>query len=167
MNINWNDPNFVAMLQSPLYLGLAAGIVLILIAALWLALRPKKAPPIATRRDLDSVGSLPNTVSPDALQGGLQHMPLPDLLQFLAQGRRTGSLEISSGRRAGMIRMVLGMVVHAEYRRTEDLEALYGLLGMETGDFVFTPSAPPDYPVSGREVVDILMLWLSRKEVAR
>jgi len=94
-------------------------------------------------------------------------MPLPDLLQFLAQGRRTGTLEINSGRREGVVHLVQGMVVRAEYRRTDDLDALFGMLSLETGDFVFTPTVAPDYPVNGREVVDILMLWLSRKDATR
>ena len=94
-------------------------------------------------------------------------MPLPDLLQFLAQGRRTGTLEINSGRRSGSIQLVQGMVLSAEYRRTSDLDALFGMLSLETGDFVFSPTTPPDYPVSGREVVDILMLWLSRKDAGK
>lgn len=94
-------------------------------------------------------------------------MPLPDLLQFLAQGRRTGRLEIKSGRREGSVQLVQGMVVHSDYRRSTDLDAMFEMLSLDTGDFVFTPSTPPDYAVNGREVVDILMLWLSRKDATR
>lgn len=129
--------------------------------------RKSKARALASRvpqQMLDARFLAAPQTSPEGLQGGLKHMPLPDLLQFLAQGRRTGTLEITSGRRGGLIRLVQGMVVHAEYRRTDDLDALFGLLAMETGDFVFSPTTPPDYQVSGREVVDILMLWLSRKD---
>lgn len=164
---------FLSALPFPPIVVVVAGAVLIvfLVAMLWAFAsgrgRRSKAKALASRTPaqvLDARLLATPQTSPDSLQGGLKHMPLPDLLQFLAQGRRTGTLEISSGRRGGLIRLVQGMVVHAEYRRTEDLDALFGLLTMETGDFVFTPTTPPDYQVSGREVVDILMLWLSRKD---
>lgn len=97
------------------------------------------------------------------LRGGFEQLPLPDLLQYLASSRRTGTLLISSGRRSGTIRMVQGMVASAEYRRSVDLDALFEMLSMQIGDFVFRPEQDPgDEAVSGREVLDILMLWLSR-----
>lgn len=151
--------------------GGALSLLIVVIVVIWSTIRKRrrkaKAKAKASRTPqtvLDARFLASPQTSPDGLQGGLKHMPLPDLLQFLAQGRRTGTLEITSGRRGGLIRLVQGMVVHAEYRRTEDLDAMFGLLTMETGDFVFTPTTPPDYQVSGREVVDILMLWLSRKD---
>jgi len=155
---------------SPLHLALAAAGFGAILLFLWVALRKPASPPLSHR----SPESQPRPAlreaaetSPETLHGGLRHMPLPDLLQFLAQGRRTGTLDISSGRRAGQIHMVEGLIVHADYRRTHDLDALFGLLALETGDFVFTPGTPPEYAVSGREVVDILMLWLSRKDSPR
>lgn len=161
-------------LLTPLNIGLVAGgLLLLLILVVILLLHHNRSLRLVTpsqREPMDVIASrLRDTgpTSPDALQGGLRHMPLPDLLQFLAQGRRTGDLEINSGRREGIIRLVQGMVVHAEYRRTLDLEALFGMLSLESGDFVFTPTTAPDYQVHGREVVDILMLWLSRKDTTR
>lgn len=165
-------PFLSALPFPPILVVLAAALlVIVLVATLWVSASRRrsrsKAKALASRTPpqvLDARFLAAPQTSPDGLQGGLKHMPLPDLLQFLAQGRRTGTLEITSGRRGGLIRLVQGMVVHAEYRRTEDLDAMFGLLTMETGDFVFTPTHPPDYQVSGREVVDILMLWLSRKD---
>lgn len=91
-------------------------------------------------------------------------MALADLLQFLAQGGHTGSLQITSGRRSGTIRLVQGLVIHAEFRREQDLEALFELLSLQIGDFHFRFESPPTEPVRGREVVDILMLWLNAKD---
>lgn len=167
-----NHPLLSSLVVTPVQVALAASVLAVLVVLLvWIPTRRRrrrsKAKALASRAPqqvLDARFLASPQTSPDGLQGGLKHMPLPDLLQFLAQGRRTGTLELTSGRRGGLIRLVQGMVVHAEYRRTEDLDALYGLLAMETGDFVFTPTTPPDYQVSGREVVDILMLWLSRKD---
>jgi len=152
-------------------LGIALGVVALLMFAIaWWSRRRRRRGRKSSRKPGESATmrmEIAGTLSPDALQGGLRHMPLPDLLQFLAQGRRTGSLEIKSGRREGLVRLVLGMVVHAEFRRVQDLDALFEMLSLDTGDFVFTPTTPPDYPVSGREVVDILMLWLARKDTTR
>lgn len=159
---------------APIHMAIGGAVVALLLLIAWILVargRSKRNRNTARRDPLDLVAAtrLADTgpSSPDSLQGGLRHMPLPDLLQFLAQGRRSGNLEIKSGRREGAIRLVQGMVIHSEYRRTQDLDALFEMLSLETGDFVFTPNDPPDYPVSGREVVDILMLWLSRKDASR
>lgn len=155
---------------SPIHIGLAIAALAILVFSLWFFLRRPSHDQLS-RRDPEPLLKAGNRsgiqASPEGLQGGLKHMPLPDLLQFLAQGRRTGTLDIASGRRTGLVRLVQGMIVHAEFRRHQDLDALFGMLALETGDFAFTPTPPPTYPVSGREVVDVLMLWLSRKESAR
>jgi len=103
----------------------------------------------------------------EVLSGGLQHMALADLLQFLAQGGHTGTLQLTSGRRSGTIRLVQGLVVHSEFRRQFDLDALFELLSLEIGDFRFQFEPQPTEPVRGREVVDILMLWLEAKEESK
>lgn len=165
----WNSIPPLAWPPAPVHLAMA-GVVFVLLLGLLLLMRPKRrrvAAKPARRHPIPVTSVDSGPISPDALQGGLKHMPLPDLLQFLAQGQRTGTLEIKSGRREGLIRLVQGMVVHSEFRRSLDLDALFEMLTLETGDFVFTPTTPPDYGVNGREVVDILMLWLSRKDSSR
>ena len=98
------------------------------------------------------------------MAGALQQLALADLLQFLAQGGHTGTLRLDSGRRTGSIRLVQGLVTTAEFRRDRDLPALFQMLSLEIGDFHFRFEPPPPEPVRGREVVDILMLWLAGKE---
>lgn len=155
------NPNFAA--------AIAIGIVLVALVV-WLvsnaASRKKSA-----RYRADVPAALPGTVTrdprPEVMAGGLQHMALADLLQFLAQGGHTGTLQITSGRRTGIVRIVQGLVIHAEYRREQDLEAMYQLLSLGIGDFRFKFEDPPGEPVRGHEVVDILMLWLSHKEEPR
>ena len=63
--------------------------------------------------------------------------------------------------------MVQGLVIHSEYRRKQDLDAMYELLSLTIGDFRFRFETPPNEPVRGREVVDILMLWLAHKEESK
>ncbi|HXP89600.1 MAG TPA: DUF4388 domain-containing protein [Fibrobacteria bacterium] len=98
------------------------------------------------------------------MAGALQQLALADLLQFLAQGGHTGTLRLDSGRRTGSIRLVQGLVTTAEFRRDRDLPALFQMLSLEIGDFHFRFEPTPPEPVRGREVVDILMLWLAGKE---
>ena len=147
----------------PLYAATAVGLVL-LVAIAWIVFRlvssPKARDAAAAPRD-HTLREIPRS---DVMAGGLAHMALADLLQFLAQGGHSGTLEIDSGRRSGTIRLVQGLVTHAEFRREQDLDAMFELLSLKIGDFRFRFETPPDQPVRGREVVDILMLWLSRKE---
>ncbi|HNY31462.1 MAG TPA: DUF4388 domain-containing protein [Fibrobacteria bacterium] len=144
-------------------LAISIGIALLVVGIPALALlrlpkkRPATAPPRSARKPA------PETSKKD-LDGALQHMALADLLQFLAQGGQSGTLTISSGRRTGTIRLVQGLVTDAEFRRERDLPALFKLLSLEIGDFHFRFEPPPPEHVRGREVVDILMLWLSAKD---
>ncbi|MBK8803857.1 MAG: DUF4388 domain-containing protein [Fibrobacteres bacterium] len=148
-------------------LAFSIGIALVLVVgilALALMRWPQKAPPAKLRQT--SRKPAPEASKTD-LDGALQHMALADLLQFLAQGGQSGTLTISSGRRAGTIRLVQGLVTDAEFRRERDLSALFKLLSLEIGDFHFRFEPPPPEHVRGREVVDILMLWLSAKDDGR
>lgn len=140
-------------------------VVVVGIPALALMRWPRKAPAPATRKSARKVAA-PEASKTD-LDGALQHMALADLLQFLAQGGQSGILTISSGRRTGTIRLVQGLVTDAEFRRERDLSALFKLLSLEIGDFHFRFEPPPPEHVRGREVVDILMLWLSAKDDGR
>lgn len=149
-------------------LAISIGIALVLVVgipALALMRWPKKTPQNQPRQTPRKT-VVPETSKTD-LDGALQHMALADLLQFLAQGGQSGILTISSGRRAGTIRLVQGLVTDAEFRRERDLSALFKLLSLEIGDFHFRFEPPPPEHVRGREVVDILMLWLSAKDDPR
>lgn len=155
------NPNLVA--------AIAVGAVLLALVG-WLVSRIASGRKRASRK-AEAPAALPGTVRrdprPEVMAGGLQHMALADLLQFLAQGGHTGTLQITSGRRTGIVKLVQGLVIHAEFRRELDLEAMYLLLSLSIGDFRFKFEEPPGEPVRGHEVVDILMLWLARKEEQR
>jgi hypothetical protein len=128
------------------------------------ALRPRKP-----RRDADPPLPLHQPAFrgiPDMV-GALQQLALADLLQFLAQGAHSGVLRIDTGRRTGTIRLIQGLVTASDFRRQQDLPALFQMLSLEIGDFRFHFEPPPTEPVRGREVVDVLMLWLASKEDPR
>src|SRR6185436_736216 len=98
------------------------------------------------------------------LQGNLAQTPLHDVLQYLSLGRKSGILEVTSGRRAGRIVLRDGRVCKSSYRGKEAMEAAFLLMDLPDGDFEFYEQAledPASHPAM--EVVDIIMLWMDRK----
>jgi CheY-like chemotaxis protein len=70
-------------------------------------------------------------------RGDLKHVPIADLLQLLSMNRRTGTLSLITSGGAGEIRLSLGQIADAVYRRLEGEKALYRLLGETDGSFQF------------------------------
>ncbi|MDQ3002462.1 MAG: DUF4388 domain-containing protein [Fibrobacterota bacterium] len=98
------------------------------------------------------------------LQGNLGQTPLHDLLQYLALGRKSGILELVSGRRTGRIILKDGRVYKDSYRGMDGLEAMFMMMDLAEGDFEFYEQTLEDsVTYSGLEVVDIIMLWMDRK----
>ena len=98
------------------------------------------------------------------LQGNLAQTPLHDLLQYLALGRKSGILELVSGRRTGRIVIKDGRVYKNSYRGKDGMEAMFMMLDLAEGDFEFYEQTLEDsVSFSGLEVVDIIMLWMDRK----
>lgn len=100
------------------------------------------------------------------LQGNLAQTPLHDLLQYLALGRKSGMLELACGRRTGRILLCQGKIGRSAYRGKDGMEAAFLMMDLTEGDFEFyetpqaqaEPAAPPLL-----EVVDVIMVWMSRK----
>lgn len=98
------------------------------------------------------------------LQGNLGQTPLHDLLQYLALGRKSGILELVSGRRAGRMILKEGKVCKNSYRGKEGMDAMFLMMDLTQGDFEFYEQVLEEAPPSdGLEVVDIIMLWMDRK----
>lgn len=98
------------------------------------------------------------------LQGNLAQTPLHDLMQFLALGRKSGVLEVASGRRTGRMVLGEGKVQKAAYRGKEGIDAAFLMLDLADGDFEFYESARAEAVMQAPlEVVDIIMLWMARK----
>ncbi|MBK7398723.1 MAG: DUF4388 domain-containing protein [Myxococcales bacterium] len=77
------------------------------------------------------------------VRGDLAQIPLPDLLQLLSMGKKTGTLTVTTGTGGGELRLHDGEVVDAMFRRTEGLKAVIRLLGERDGAFHFAPDASP------------------------
>jgi response regulator RpfG family c-di-GMP phosphodiesterase len=74
------------------------------------------------------------------VNGSLSEMGLPDMVQVLWHGRKTGSLRIRSGQTTGEIHFVNGNVYNALWRELRGEEAFYEMLGLVDGDFSLDPN---------------------------
>lgn len=73
------------------------------------------------------------------VSGSLQEMSLPDMVQVLWHGRKTGSLKIHSGADSGEIHFVEGTIYNALFGTLRGEEAFYAMLKLSDGDFSLDP----------------------------
>jgi response regulator RpfG family c-di-GMP phosphodiesterase len=80
------------------------------------------------------------------VSGSLAEMGLPDMVQVLWHGRKTGALRIRSKAGAGEIHFVNGAIFNALHGTQRGEDAFYTMLGLAQGDFVLDPNfvAPQD-----------------------
>lgn len=108
---------------------------------------------------------------PLALQGTLSQVPVHDFLQFLAQGGRTGLLEVISGRRHGYARLQEGQIVFSVFRGRHGLTALHAMLSLTEGDYEFIEGhevalpaqVEPGPPQSPLDVIEVLLQWEAKR----
>jgi hypothetical protein len=70
----------------------------------------------------------------------LQEMSLPDIVQVLWHGRKTGSLKVRSGTETGEIHFVGGAIFNALWEKTRGEEAFFAMLGLAEGEFSLDPN---------------------------
>jgi response regulator RpfG family c-di-GMP phosphodiesterase len=75
--------------------------------------------------------------------GSLQEMALPDLIQILANGRKSGVLKVHSGRLHGEMMFQDGSIHDAVFGDLSGAEAVYGILRLTDGDFALEPQTTP------------------------
>jgi response regulator RpfG family c-di-GMP phosphodiesterase len=74
------------------------------------------------------------------VSGSLQEMGLPEIVQVLWHGRKTGALRIRSGNSAGEIHFVDGAIHNAMWVSLRGVEAFYAMIALQSGDFVLDPN---------------------------
>ncbi|MCC6216025.1 MAG: DUF4388 domain-containing protein [Polyangiaceae bacterium] len=77
---------------------------------------------------------------PRGVSGSLVEMGLPDIVQVLWHGRKTGSLKIRSAGEAGEIHFVGGAIFNAMWGSLRGTEAFYAMLKLADGDFAMDPN---------------------------
>lgn len=77
------------------------------------------------------------------VQGSLREMGLPELVQVLFHGRKTGALRIRAAGGAGEIHFTDGNIVNALFGTARGADAVYAMIKLEDGEFGVDPSFKP------------------------
>ncbi len=84
------------------------------------------------------------------LAGSLRDVALPDVMQALGNGRKTGLLRVVAGGISGEIHFLEGQIANASFGPHAREEALYAMLALKDGDFSLDPSfKPPERVIKG------------------
>ncbi|MDX2053803.1 MAG: DUF4388 domain-containing protein [Polyangiaceae bacterium] len=74
------------------------------------------------------------------VSGSLQEMSLPDIVQVLWHGRKTGSLKIQATGERGEIHFVDGAIYNAMWAKVRGADAFYAMISLNEGEFSLEPS---------------------------
>ena len=110
------------------------------------------------------VGDTPPTKKTGArgVSGSLQEMALPDVIQILANGRKSGRLQVSSGTLSGVMMFQDGSIHDASFGDLQGAEAVYGILRLMEGDFALEPDNTPVEDVIGIPTHHLLLEAMRR-----
>jgi DNA-binding response OmpR family regulator len=73
------------------------------------------------------------------VSGSLKEMSIPDLVQILSHGRKTGRLSLSSGQHRGEVHFVGGEIYNALHGQQRGEEAFFAMLRFRDGSFALDP----------------------------
>jgi len=77
------------------------------------------------------------------VSGSLKEMSLPDIIQILFHGRKSGNLKIKNGPDIGEIHVAEGAIWNAFWGSLRGEEAFYAMLKLQDGEFGLDPSFKP------------------------
>jgi response regulator RpfG family c-di-GMP phosphodiesterase len=100
------------------------------------------------------------------VSGSLTEMGLPDMVQVLAHGRKTGSLKIRAQGEAGEIHFVQGNIYNALWAKLRGEEAFYAMLALTEGDFVLEPTFVAPQQVIAQSAEALLLEGMRRQDEA-
>jgi response regulator RpfG family c-di-GMP phosphodiesterase len=107
------------------------------------------------------------TASPRTTQGvsgSLREMGLPDMVQVLFHGRKTGKLQIRAQSGSGEIHFDAGNVVDAHWNDARGELAFYAMLKLTDGDFALDPSFRPTGRVINQSAEALLLEGMRRMD---
>jgi response regulator RpfG family c-di-GMP phosphodiesterase len=100
------------------------------------------------------------------VSGSLEEMGIPDIVQILHQGRKTGALELSVEGDKGTIYFKDGAILDATWKSLRGEEAFYAVVGISKGDFLIDPSVPPPEKVIQASPEMLLLEGMRRMDEA-
>ncbi|MBI2897392.1 MAG: DUF4388 domain-containing protein [Deltaproteobacteria bacterium] len=112
---------------------------------------PKPAAPDVLAAKLRRVGEQQASAGAKrGVAGSLAELALPDLVQVLAQSRKSGRLSIRGPAGSGEVHFSEGAIVNASSGRLQGEDAFYALLEIREGDFSLDPTfVPKDRAITG------------------
>lgn len=127
----------------------------------------KPAPPEVLIAKVRQLLAQKSARAPRGVAGSLSEMALPDVIQVLCQGRKSGQLRIRSGSESGEVHFHDGAVVNALFASHRAEEALYEMLRLVEGDFTFDPTFKASARVITTPVEALLLEGMRRLDEAR
>jgi response regulator RpfG family c-di-GMP phosphodiesterase len=98
------------------------------------------------------------------VSGSLREMGLPDMVQVLFHGRKSGSLRIRGREGSGEIHFVDGNVVNALWGEQRGEDAFFVMLRLEDGDFSLDPAFKPTGRVIHQSCEALLLEGMRRMD---
>lgn len=96
------------------------------------------------------------------VSGSLQEMSLPDVIQILANGRKSGRLQVSHGSLSGELVFQDGAIHDSTLGDLRGAEAVYGILRFTEGDFALEPDNTPVEDIIGIPTHHLLLEAMRR-----
>jgi response regulator RpfG family c-di-GMP phosphodiesterase len=96
------------------------------------------------------------------VSGSLTEMALPDIVQILAQGRKTGRLKIETRGESGEIHFENGQVVNAMWGKLRGEDAFYAMCTLTAGEFALDPGFKPGARVIQATAESLLLEGMRR-----
>jgi hypothetical protein len=132
-----------------------------------LAVREPSQATVATEvRSVTADGLIAAGKPSTAMQGRLDEVPLPDLLQLLGTARKSGVLALHTEGHVAEVRLDRGRIVGCSLDTRADLppqKVLFRLFHWTTGGFELRPSAPAEAPPAPiAEPTDVLIMQAAR-----
>lgn len=100
----------------------------------------------------------------DGVSGSLREMSLPDVVQVLANGRKTGRLSVVSSAKRGEIHFFEGQIHDARCGPRTGEDAFYALLELQEGTFSLDPTFVPESRVIHASAEGLLLEGMRRMD---
>jgi response regulator RpfG family c-di-GMP phosphodiesterase len=98
------------------------------------------------------------------VSGSLREMGLPDIVQVLFHGRKTGKLNVKSGGKAGEIHFLEGAIANAVLGNLSGADAFYAMVRFSDGEFALDPSFVPGKRVVAESAEALLLEGMRRMD---
>jgi hypothetical protein len=91
-------------------------------------------------------------------------MGLPDIVQVLFHGRKTGKLNVKSGGRTGEIHFLEGAIANAVLGNLTGADAFYAMVRFTDGEFALDPSFIPPKRLVAESAEALLLEGMRRMD---